>query len=406
VIDRYTAAFLVVALAAGVWWNQVLIVLVAAFGLILGGANLLWTHRCLDGVEYQRSLGTPKALWGETTSLTVRIANRKLLPLTWLRTEDFVPERLRIDGAHIVYDQSLVFTYLATLSPILPFEQIVRRYTIHCRQRGLFTFGPVTVESGDLLARHKAAKVLPGVETLLVYPKLFDLHVPKPLSHRMIGRMVTRRAMLEDPSRVVGAREYRPGDPLRRIEWRASARMRELMVRISEPTTDVSLGVFLNFKGRAMGYQELYPAQLEFAISLAASLARWGLDRKCPVGVFGNGSRGPTGSVRVPIAAGGDQLRRILEALAVATPFGEGAFGPLLVAEARRLPFEAALVVVSSIIDGEVAAAVAEVARQRPITILKVGVGDAPRPPLPGVQLIEVPYEENWENIQALSLAG
>jgi len=43
---------------------------------------------------------------------------------------------------------------------------------------------------------------------------------------------------------LFGVREYRPGDPLRRIHWRSSARHGELIVREYEPPGIQSLGIF------------------------------------------------------------------------------------------------------------------------------------------------------------------
>jgi uncharacterized protein (DUF58 family) len=43
---------------------------------------------------------------------------------------------------------------------------------------------------------------------------------------------------------LFGVREYRPGDPLRRIHWRSSARLGELVVREHEPPGVQTVGIF------------------------------------------------------------------------------------------------------------------------------------------------------------------
>jgi len=43
---------------------------------------------------------------------------------------------------------------------------------------------------------------------------------------------------------LFGVREYRPGDPLRRIHWRSSARLGELVVREYEPPGVQTVGIF------------------------------------------------------------------------------------------------------------------------------------------------------------------
>jgi uncharacterized protein (DUF58 family) len=43
---------------------------------------------------------------------------------------------------------------------------------------------------------------------------------------------------------LFGVREYRSGDPLRRIHWRSSARLGELVVREYEPPGQQTVGIF------------------------------------------------------------------------------------------------------------------------------------------------------------------
>ncbi|MFI5269031.1 MAG: DUF58 domain-containing protein, partial [Chloroflexota bacterium] len=241
---------MILAFAAGLgaWLGQPLLMLGGLFGLLVAGAEQLWTRQCLTGLEYERSMSAVSAVWGEEVTLTLRIANRKLLPLTWLQTEDRVPTQLPISKARVVDGRDGPVAYLRNLLPMLPYEQLVRHYAVTCRRRGLFEFGPGSVQSGDLLGYASRTLRVPEVHRLVVYPKLFDLEFPLPLSRRIVGLRSANRVILTDPSRTIGVRSYQVGDPLRHIEWRASARSHDLQVRIFEPTTDLTMAIFLNFR--------------------------------------------------------------------------------------------------------------------------------------------------------------
>src|SRR5581483_685881 len=298
---------------------------------------------------------------------------------SWLLTEDQVSDdRLPIRRGQKVEDRISFPAYIKSLLRMLPYGQIVRHYSVDCRYRGAFEFGPASVESGDLLGYATRTLTYPRTEQLLVYPKLFELDVSQPRSVRMVGPKSADRVILTDPSRTIGVRDYRSGDPLRHLEWRATARTGELMVRLFEPTTDPAVAIFLNSEVPVPDWDFYDPPELEFCISLAASLAKWLLDRGHPVGLFGNGEPSGSNAVRLPVSRHPEQMRRVLETLALATPFGPvrrrgrewwedsqlSALGPnrgavrwrlplgqLLLREAALLPYEVSIVLVTASLD-------------------------------------------------------
>jgi uncharacterized protein (DUF58 family) len=408
VINRWWALSLAAAVLVGAWLSQPLLTLAGALGLLVGGAELLWIRHCLTGVDYERRLGASRAVWGDDVSLTVRLTNRKLLPLTWLQVEDQIPARLDIERATVTHGPRQSMTYLGSVLSMLPYEQVVRRYRVRCRQRGLFEFGPCRLVSGDLLARTSRSTRNEKVDRLIIYPKTLDLVVAPPRSRRIVGRQAADRPIVTDRSRTVGVRRYQAGDPLRHVEWRASARSRELLVRVFEPTTDLALAVFLDFLVPGFSADNLYPDQLEFAISVAASLARWALDRRFRVGLVGNGTGLGVHGVRVAVADGPEQLVRILEALALATPFAwqRTPMARLLASEAPGLPYETSVAIVTAKLDHELLTAAAAVGRRRAVTVLHVRPPGSPEVRVAGVDIVTVPYEPGWDELERLSLAA
>ena len=67
-------------------------------------------------------------------------------------------------------------------------------------------------------------------------------------------------------------REYRHGDDLRRMHWRSTARVGELMVRREEQAWDPSATVMLDTRASAHAGEGMQHS-LEWAISAAASIA-------------------------------------------------------------------------------------------------------------------------------------
>jgi uncharacterized protein (DUF58 family) len=107
--------------------------------------------------------------------------------------------------------------------------------------------GPVVstnwiLETGDLLGLFRSqSQKLKDKEVALVLPRFTSL-----VSHPRVRELEASTAAVRagTGTELFGAREYRPGDPLRRIHWRSSARHGELIVREYEPPGIQSLGIF------------------------------------------------------------------------------------------------------------------------------------------------------------------
>src|ERR1700682_1447194 len=107
--------------------------------------------------------------------------------------------------------------------------------------------GPVvstnwTLDTGDLLGLFRSrVQKLTDKEVALVLPRFTSLASPPRVRELEASTAAVRAGT---GTELFGAREYRPGDPLRRIHWRSSARHGELIVREYEPPGIQSLGIF------------------------------------------------------------------------------------------------------------------------------------------------------------------
>ena len=245
------------------------------------------------------------------------IWNRKRLPVAWLRAEDAISPLVSIRERRIVGD-GRGGQALRNAWTLAPFERVTRHFHITAERRGVHDLGPVDLSVGDLFAREAASERRDIEAQFLVRPRTVD--APPLIQRDQVGGLERARTGLsEDPSRFAGIREYSPGDSVRRVHPRASARLGRPVVKRFEPSRDREVIVALDVRlvaGEAWGT----PPSLSAVGSLfvvAASLARsLGLDR-VPFGVAAAGYQG--GGYRVawlPVAEGPGQAGRAFDLLA------------------------------------------------------------------------------------------
>ena len=108
--------------------------------------------------------------------------------------------------------------------------------------------GPVsatswTVSTSDPLGMFVGRKGQPDGEAVLVLPRFTSVSEGRQV-HELEAAAAAPRA--GSGTELFGVREYRPGDSLRRIHWRSSARHGELVVREFEPPGVQTLGIFVD----------------------------------------------------------------------------------------------------------------------------------------------------------------
>jgi uncharacterized protein (DUF58 family) len=145
-------------------------------------------------------------------------------------------------------------------------------YPLVAARRGRFLLGPPSVRIGDPFGLWEDNRTLPVRSEVLVVPAVVDL-AGMPISTGSRSAASDRAmsgASGGDPD--VGIRNYRSGDDIRTIHWRASARHDELMVRLEEPVSHGGAVVMLDHRATAHAGDGA-GSSLETAVTLAASIS-------------------------------------------------------------------------------------------------------------------------------------
>lgn len=290
-------------------------------GALLAMTAWVYRHLALRHIGYERTFSARTAYEGDTVEMIERIANRKLLPLPWLRLESLLSSRLVFEKQNnLDIRTGDIFQNHISLFSLRPYRQIVRRHQVRCAGRGWYRLESATMTTGDPFGLTRVTLRCPLSLQLVVYPKPAAWHeLPLP-SHSWLGDIAVRRWIVEDPFLTSGVRPYRAGDTLRSVNWKATARSGELQVHQREFTADHRLWICLNFEvSCTMWKQVTDPQRIERAIRYAATVAQFALDRGVETGLLCNGWAldGPKRAVRLEPAGGTLQLQRLLEAMAM-----------------------------------------------------------------------------------------
>ncbi|HEX5466827.1 MAG TPA: DUF58 domain-containing protein [Candidatus Limnocylindrales bacterium] len=321
------------------------LLLIGVLVLLTVGLTGLWSRRGLRSLAYAHRLGSERAVVGDEVPLDLVLRNEKLLPLPFVRTEDLVSDDL------VLREQSLARTDQPGLGAITEawsvasFQQVVRHRHVLARQRGVFRFGPARVRVADLFGRTATSREDPLPATLVVRPPTVALrptgaHRPAP------GERPARRGLIEDPALFAGVRPFQPGDPLRRIHWRATARLGHPVSRRFDPAQTRTALVVVDVQTVEgphwrMAYDE---DVVESLIVAAGSLVRALLADGVACGL---GAAAWTGTIErlayLAPGSGPDQMARAADLLARLSPFASAPFELLLGSLPASLPRGASL---------------------------------------------------------------
>ena len=237
--------------------------------------SLLYTPRAMGNLVASRNFRR-RAFLGEVVNVSLELHNRGRLSIPWLQIQESVPIELRIGNP---------VQHVATLRG----RQTVNfAYQIKGQQRGYYRLGPLRLTGGDLFGLAKQQHGLLAADYLTVYPCIISLERLGLPSRLPFGTVASRQRLFEDPARPIGVRDFRSGDSLRRMNWKASAHTQKLLARNFEPA--ISLESLLLLDLNSSGYERReHRYATEWAITIAATLANHLIEQRQSVGLLSNG---------------------------------------------------------------------------------------------------------------------
>ncbi len=148
-------------------------------------------------------------------------------------------------------------------------------YSCRAARRGIYTFTSCRAESSSPFGLVNARRSIPAMSELVVYPIYYELiGAAFPFRKTHTGLTAAPGARPGEGLNFFGVREYRHGDPIRKIHWPSTVRTRRVMVKEFEEDLHSSVAIILDTWKRSVT-QTGPDTNLEVAIRAAASLANY-----------------------------------------------------------------------------------------------------------------------------------
>jgi uncharacterized protein (DUF58 family) len=233
------------------------------------------TPRAMKGLVASR-VYSQRAFLSEVVRVTLILENKSRLSIPWIQFHESIPPELRLEGN------------IQKVISVKGRDKVEYHYHVKGLQRGYYRLGPLRLISGDLFGLSKAQRGYLPPDYLTVYPRIIPLSRLGLPSRLPFGTIASYQRLFEDPARPMGVRDFRSGDTLRQINWKASAHTQNLLVRTFQPAISLDTSILLDLNSSAYVRRELHYTS-EWAIVVAASLAAHLINNRQAVGLITNG---------------------------------------------------------------------------------------------------------------------
>ncbi|OJV62948.1 MAG: hypothetical protein BGO41_09590 [Clostridiales bacterium 38-18] len=213
---------------------------------------------------------------GDAVNIDYKLSNTSIVPILHAVIEFKLDKKMDTDSS------------LKEIAYFKNFDRINFSKDIICKYRGYYKLGKVKVDLYDPLMIGKRTIDFNKEVDITVYPKVMPIKERVLQSMDFFGTLKSNRQTLEDRTNLVNIRPYQPGDQLKNIHWKISARKDDLHTKEFEQTVSTKLVVLLNGQ-----YSEgLNLLEEEEMVSFVASLSKRFLDDEINMKVVVNNHAG------------------------------------------------------------------------------------------------------------------
>ena len=252
---------------------------------ILASVELfIYRKHALDDLSLDVHFSTDLAQFGEIIEVIETAQNNKRMPLPFLLLKFESPVSLKfLDMTNTTMSDLL---YREDMLTMKPFSRHTRRIKAQCIKRGYYSFVRVNITTSDILLMEKLTKEFDNSSNITILPEVVNVDELRSLMSITFSDVQQRRTLLTDPFAFSGIREYQPWDPMKSINWTATARSGDFMVNQNASTSMRQVTILMNLEFYNQKHSD---SLLEKSISLAYSYMQQLCEAGIPCSLHTNG---------------------------------------------------------------------------------------------------------------------
>lgn len=139
---------------------------------------------------------------------------------------------------------------------LLPFKKKSFSYKLCCKYRGDFFLGVKSIEFEDYLGIVKFTHEPVSTKNITVFPRLVKLDSLQLKTDYLSESQSLSNNQFENTMTFSDTRKYAYGDSLKKIHWKLSSKMNELLVKNFEGASQVSSVILLDLKKNSYSFEQ------------------------------------------------------------------------------------------------------------------------------------------------------
>jgi hypothetical protein len=204
--------------------------------LILPAASFIYTLIIFYRFKYFQEIDKKFIIKGDRINYIFTISNEDFLFYPYLHVTFF--------GSKTIFNEQFKKINLS----LLPHKEMTYTFELYCRYSGNYEIGVEKIEIGDFLGIFKFTYKVPFPLSIIVYPRIIVLErfrLKTDFTSESYSSSLNRH---EETGILEDVRKYAYGDTLKKVHWKLSAKLNEIMIKQFQSTTESSALIIPDFK--------------------------------------------------------------------------------------------------------------------------------------------------------------